>query len=140
MNRISREKMLMEIALVVEKRSTCNRGSSGAIISRDGRIIATGYNGPVRFAHHCSPQFCDTTKPCVRSVHAEANALIFAARHGISVEGASLYCTTSPCSHICAPLIINSGISRVIYLREFRDISGIEALKMSGIMVVKHDI
>lgn len=139
MNRITREKMLMEFALIAEKRGTCSRGSAGAVISRGGRVIATGYNGPVSGSPHCSPQHCDTCNPCTRSVHAEANSLIFAARYGISVNGAEMYCTTAPCAHICAPLIINSGIIKVTYLTKFREMRGISQLQSRGVEVVQYE-
>lgn len=134
--RISRDEMLCEFAMIAELRSTCERGGAGAVVAIDGRVISTGYNGPVSGAPHCSSDHCDTSKSCIRSVHAEANAIIFAARKGVSIEGATLYCTKSPCAHICAPMIVNSGIIKVVYLELFRDPMGLKILSDSGIQIV----
>lgn len=130
--RISREEMLMEMAITASKRSTCLRKDVGAVIARDGRVLSVGYNGAPSGQPHCTPQTCNTSAPCERAVHAEANAIAFAAKAGISTDGAELYATVSPCPY-CAKLIINSGIRKVWYLEEYRDKSGIHLLTLSGI-------
>ena len=136
--RISRDKMLMDITTTVSKRGTCGRLQVGAVIALDGRVVATGYNGSPRGFEHCGPKICDDTKPCTQSIHAEANALVFAARHGLKVLGATLYCNYNPCSD-CAKLIINSGITEVIFEKEFRTTTGIELLIKAGIIVRQFD-
>ena len=142
MSRISREEMFCGILEVVEKRSTCLRSKVAALIEKDGRIISLGYNGPASGIPECTPvseaqsiEYDLTTclgAGCDRSIHAEQNAIAFAARAGISIEGATLYCSMSPCIN-CAKLIINSGIKKVIYLKAYRDYSGIELLHKAGI-------
>jgi dCMP deaminase len=124
--------MLCEIAQVVAKRSTCCRLHVGAVIARDGRTLSPGYNGPPSGMAHCTPETCNADHPCTRAVHAEANAIAFAARHGISIDGAELFVTASPCNE-CAKLIINSGIKRVVYLDRYRDARPLELLEAAGI-------
>lgn len=132
--RITRDEMLMEIAKVVSSRSTCNRAQVGAVIAQDGRIVSTGYAGAPSGLPHCGPETCDTSTPCTRTVHAEAGAISYAARSGIRLEGATLYCTHCPCID-CAKLIINTGIKRVIYDQAYRKTEGLELLRTVGISV-----
>ena len=150
-DRISRDEMFIKICKVVEQRSTCWRSQVGALIVRDGRIISMGYNGPVSGMPACTqPDLLQTvlldkevTSPvgtecmgpgCTRSLHAETNAIAFAARAGVSVEGCTMYCSMSPCIN-CAKVIVNSGIRELKYLEEYRDTSGLELLKKAGIKV-----
>jgi dCMP deaminase len=135
--RITREEYLMESARLAAKRSTCNRLQVGAILERDGRIIASGYNGAPRGFPHCDPQVCRIDKPCTRTVHAEANCIYFAARHGIATVGSTLWTTDSPCA-ICAQAIINAGIIRVVYEDEYRDISPVQILQQAAIQVIRY--
>lgn len=118
----------MEVAEAISKRATCDRGRSGCVIAKDMQILATGYVGsPVGFPH------CDDvghqmkklihedgsiTQHCVRTVHAEQNAICQAAKRGVSIEGATLYCRMTPC-RVCAMLMINSGIKRVYCERKY---------------------
>ncbi len=132
--RITRDEMLMEIARIVARRSTCNRAQVGAVVAQDGRIISTGYAGAPSGLPHCSPETCNTSAPCTRTVHAEAGAISYAARSGIRLEGATLYCTHCPCID-CAKLIINTGIKRVIYDQAYRKTEGLELLRTVGIVV-----
>lgn len=132
--RISRDAMLMEMATVVAKRGTCSRLQVGAIASRDGRVLCTGYNGAPSGLPHCNHSQTDTE--CKTAVHAEANAIAFAARYGSRLEGADLYVTDSPCG-ACAFLIINSGIARVFYNREYRNITPLDLLDAAGVSYVQ---
>lgn len=134
--RISRDEMLVAITEVVALRSTCNRAQVGAVVAQDGRIVSTGYAGAPSGMPHCGPQ-CNTDAPCTRTVHAEAGAISYAARAGIALEGATLYCTHTPCKN-CSGLIINSGIIRVIYLKPYRLTEGLELLKEAGIYVEQY--
>ena len=118
----------MEVANTVAKRATCDRGRSGCVIARDRQLLVTGYVGsPVGFAHcdevgHQFKQMVHedgrTTQHCVRTVHAEQNAICQAARLGVSLAGATLYCRMTPC-RVCAMLIINCGIARVVCERRY---------------------
>lgn len=136
MTRLSRDEMLMEIALVVKQRSTCLRRQVGAVLAIDGRVISTGYCGAPAGVAHCNSETCGPSSPCTRTIHAEANAVAFAARHGVASEGAVLYATASPCID-CAKLIINAGVIRVVYREEYRDTSPIALLESVGIVVDK---
>lgn len=139
LSRPSRDEWLIRMAVITSARGTCLRAAVGAIISRDGRIISTGYVGSPRGLPHCTDVGCDTEAGtgCMRTVHAEANAIAFAARHGIATDGAELHCTHSPCGS-CAKLIVNSGIVRVVYDTEYRDASPLGLLGTAGIETVKH--
>lgn len=135
MSRITRTDMLFEIARTVAKRSTCDRLHVGAVLSRDGRVITLGYNGaPAGVAHCVHPATEALGVGCTLAVHAEANAIAFAAKHGVSTEGAELHVTNMPCLK-CSQLIINAGISSVSYLFSYRDPSGIVLLKEGGVNV-----
>lgn len=130
MTRISRDHMLMSAAKVFSERSTCNRLHVGAVIAREGRILSSGYNGPPKGFPHCNHSPDDGE--CFRATHAEANAIVFAARYGVAIEDTSLYTTHSPCIR-CAHLIINSGITQVFYNVEYRDPTGVQFLAEAGV-------
>jgi len=134
------EVVLMRTAFEFSRRSTCNRLSVGSVIARQGRIISTGYNGSPAEMPHCQHPIGDyeqaETTPCTAVVHAEANAICFAARHGVGVEGAQIYCTHAPCIR-CATMIVNCGIEAVYFCREFRDMSGIDLLRAAGLLVTQ---
>ena len=136
MKRISRDYMYMEISRTLSLRSTCSRARVGALLVRDGRVVATGYSGAPSGMPHCTEVGCliGPHGGCDRTVHAEANVIAFAARHGISSEGSTLYVTLSPCTQ-CAKLIINAGITHVVYDEEYRDKSGIHLLESAGVVV-----
>lgn len=114
---------------MVAKRSTCLRRNVGAILVKDKRILATGYNGAPQGIDHCSVTGCLREKMQVprgerhelcRGLHAEQNAIIQAAVHGISIKGSTLYSNTYPCV-ICAKMLINAGIVRIVYKGEYPD-------------------
>ena len=132
--RIGRDELYMEIVKLVAQRSTCLRKQVGAILVKEGRIITTAYNGPPSGFPHCDESSCLGTG-CERSIHAEMNAIAFAAKHGVSIEGSTLYCTMSPCIN-CAKVILNSGIVRVVYFEEYRLIEGLELLKKGRIQTL----
>lgn len=117
-HRVSWHEYFMNIADQVATRSTCDRKHIGAVIVRDKTILSTGYNGSLRGAPHCDDSGHDMENGhCMRTVHAEANAVAQAAKHGIMIDGAELYVTASPCL-TCFKLVANAGIS-VIYYKEF---------------------
>ena len=108
----------MRIVDAVASRATCTRKKNGAVIIRGHFILSTGYNGSVRGGKHCDEVGCKMFNGhCVRTVHAEQNALVSAALNGVNISGAALYTTCFPCL-ICAKLLINSGIKKIFY-REF---------------------
>jgi len=121
--RPSWDSYFIELMQTVSKRATCDRGRSGCIIVKDKQIVTTGYVGSPPGLDHCDDVGHlmkkvvddDGTERmhCVRTIHAEQNAICQAAKHGISIEGATLYCTMEPC-RVCAMLIISCGISRVV--------------------------
>lgn len=122
----------MEICHVLRKRSTCKRGKVGCLLVVDDRIIATGYNGSPPGASHCEDLGCDVPTNqhragCRRTIHAEANVIAFAARHGVCVGGSSLYSTHGPC-YECAKLIAAAGILNVVYEVPYRLPEGLELL------------
>lgn len=129
--RRSTESILMDVAQLISKRSTCSRLQVGAVLARDGRIISTGYNGAPSGMPHCG-HTSDFT--CTISVHAEVNAIAYAARNGVATNDATLFTTHSPC-RACAQLIINAGITTVYYDAGYRDPSGIELLSTAGVDV-----
>lgn len=135
MLRISREQMLMEMAGVVAQRGTCSRLQVGAVISRDGRVIVTGYNGAPAGLPHCDHSYDMPLRGCDNAEHAERNAIAFAARYGLALEGAELDCTHAPCLN-CARSIINAGITRVRYLHAYRKTEGEDLLRSVGIEVL----
>ncbi|MFO7819553.1 MAG: cytidine/deoxycytidylate deaminase family protein [Halanaerobacter sp.] len=127
--RPSWEQYFMELTHVVAKRSTCLRRKVGAIIVQDKRVLTTGYNGAPSGLPHCSETGCLREKKNVpsgerhelcRGLHAEQNAIIQAAQHGTSIEGAVLYCTHQPCI-LCTKMIINAGIERIVFKGAYPD-------------------
>ncbi len=141
MERPSWEEYFMDIARLVSRRSTCLRRQVGAVIVKDKNILATGYNGTPSGITHCSETGClreqlkipsgERHELC-RGLHAEQNVIVQAAKHGINIDGATLYCTNSPCI-ICSKMIINAGIKRIVYLDGYPDILSKDILAESGI-------
>lgn len=125
----------MEHAYVEAKRSTCTRLNVGAVISAGGRVLSTGYNGPPAGLPHCTHERNGT--PCKRAIHAEQNAIFWAARKGVATEEAHLYVTHMPC-YTCATSIIQAGIIAVTYHTPYRDESGVELLQEAGIRCVPY--
>jgi len=119
--RVSWEQYFMNIAHEVATRATCDRKRVGAVIVRNRTILSTGYNGSIRGLPHCSEVgHMMVNSHCVRTVHAEANAIVQAARNGVAIEGAEIYVTASPCWE-CFKLIANAGIKRIFFGEFYRD-------------------
>lgn len=119
--RASWDEYFMSIARVVATRSTCDRKHVGAVIVRDRIILATGYNGSVRGLPHCDEiGHLMQDGHCVRTVHAEANAIAQAARAGVRIESGSIYVTASPCFG-CFKLVANAGLTRIVFGEFYRD-------------------
>lgn len=133
----------LDIVDLVSRRSTCLRRAVGAALVRDRRILATGYNGAPSKLKHCLDIGCLREKLNVpsgerhelcRGLHAEQNAIIQAAFHGVSADGSTLYCTNHPCV-ICAKMIINAGVTRVVIRNGYSDKLAAQMLKEAGIKV-----
>lgn len=123
----------MGITFAVAQRSTCDRAQVGATIVRDRRILTTGYNGAPRGLPHCSEAgHLLVNGHCVRTLHAEQNAIIQAALHGISVAGGTIYVTHQPCL-TCAKMMINAGIERVLYAGDYPDENAVAFLAEAGV-------
>lgn len=124
MERVDYDTYFLDIAKVVAKRSTCLRvpDGVGAVIVKDKQILTTGYAGSIRGASHCIDAGClidEKTGGCIRTVHAEVNAILQAAQHGVSIKGATVYTTMSPCWD-CFKALANGGIERIVYSVEYR--------------------
>ncbi len=133
----------MEITKLVASRSSCLRRSVGAVLVKDKRILATGYNGAPAGMKHCEEVGCLREKLHVpsgqrhelcRGLHAEQNAIIQAARQGTEIVGSTLYCTTAPCS-LCAKMLINAGVVRIVYEGSYPDERALEFFKEAGVKV-----
>ena len=142
--RLSWDDYFMEITKLVANRSTCLRRHVGAVIVRDKRILATGYNGAPRGLRHCSETGCLREKMGVpsgrmlelcRGLHAEQNAIIQSALFGVSIENSQIYTVNQPCV-VCAKMIINSGIKRIVYSEPYPDPLAEEMIKEAGIELV----
>src|SRR6478609_6083915 len=119
--RSSWDQYFMDIARQVATRATCDRKHVGAVLVRDRIILSTGYNGSIRGMPHCDEVGHQMENGhCVATIHAEANAILQAARNGVRIEGADIYTTASPCWP-CFKLIANTGIKRVVYGEFYRD-------------------
>ncbi|HEY8347497.1 MAG TPA: cytidine/deoxycytidylate deaminase family protein [Symbiobacteriaceae bacterium] len=129
------DEYFMELAQVVARRSTCNRRSVGAVLVRDKRILTTGYNGSPSGLPHCTDVGCLMVDGhCVRAIHAEQNAIIQAALHGINLQGATCYVTSAPCVH-CSKMLIAAGIRRIVYMDEYTETLGQEMARQAGVIL-----
>lgn len=144
MQRPSWDQYFMDITLLVATRSTCLRRGVGAILVKERNILATGYNGVPSGISHCEQTGCLREQMKVpsgerhelcRGLHAEQNAIIQAARHGVNIDGSTLYCTTMPCV-ICTKMLINAGIKRVVFAEGYADNLAREMIAESGIEVI----
>lgn len=135
--RSSREAMFKDILRAVELRSTCTRRRVAALIVRDGRILSMGYNGSPAGLPHCIDEGCIVGPDggCIRTQHAEMNAIAWAARSGIETDGSHMWVSCTPCIN-CAKLIINAGIRRVYALEEYRVRDGVDLLIQAKVDVL----
>jgi dCMP deaminase len=146
MNRPTWDDYFVGIAKLVSERSTCLRRRVGAVLVKDRRILATGYNGAPAGLAHCSETGCIRQQLGVpsgerhelcRGLHAEQNAIIQAATHGIRISASTLYCTNTPCV-VCAKMIINAGIVEVIHCGGYPDTLALKMLNEAGVRVVAY--
>ena len=127
--RLEWDRYFLKICRVVAERSTCTRARVGAVIVRDRMILATGYNGSPAGHPHCTEAGCLVVKSlspegqeeenCIRTIHAEINAIAQAAKNGVTIKGADIYITHSPCMH-CLKVLLNTGIQRICYEKEYK--------------------
>ncbi|QXM06722.1 deoxycytidylate deaminase [Crassaminicella indica] len=141
------DQYFMEMAEVAKTRSTCLRRKVGAVIVKNKRILSTGYNGAPTGTAHCLDVGCRREELNIpsgqrhelcRGLHAEQNAIIQAAYHGVSIAGATLYATLQPCV-LCAKMAINAGIRRIVFKGSYPDKLSMEILKEAGIELEKFD-
>ena len=134
-NRVSWAEYFMNIAQEVATRSTCNRKAVGAVIVRGKTILSTGYNGSIKGADHCDDAGHEMENDhCVRTIHAEGNAIVQAARHGIRIENSEIYVTASPC-YDCFKMIANAGINKIYFGEFYRDERIIELAEKLDILL-----
>ena len=145
-NRPNWDRYFLDLCEAIARRATCNRGKCGCVIVKDKRIMTTGYVGAPSGLPHCDEAGHDMrkvidyngkiTQHCVRTLHAEQNAIIQAARFGIPLEGSTLYCKMTPC-RTCAMMIINAGIKRVVCEKRYHaDADTVELFKEAGLELV----
>lgn len=143
--RPSWDEYFMEVCMAIAKRATCDRGRSGCVIAKNNQILATGYVGSPAGLPHCDEvghqlkkmvhEDGSVSTHCVRTVHAEQNAICQAARKGVAIEGATLYCKMTPC-RACAMMIINCGIRRVVCYSKYHQGEESEAMfKAAGVLL-----
>lgn len=133
--RLSWDAYFMSIAAMVSSRSTCPRKSVGAVLVRGHTILSTGYNGSIRGRPHCTEVGCLIEEDhCVATIHAEANAIIQAARNGVMIEGAECYVTASPCWS-CFKMLANAGMRRIVYGEFYREPRVFEVAEELGIQM-----
>jgi dCMP deaminase len=145
--RPSWDEYFMEVCEAIAKRATCDRGRSGCVIAKNNQILVTGYVGAPAGLPHCDEaghqlkqmvhEDGSVTTHCVRTVHAEQNAVCQAAKRGIAIEGATLYCRMTPC-RTCAMLIINCGIVRVVCQRRYHDAGDSEDLFQKAAVTLEY--
>lgn len=149
MKNLSFDDIYMDLAQNLSRKSHCVKAKVGAVISKDTRIVSLGYNGPPAGTHNCDQEWpqdgCarDRKGGCSLALHAEANAILYASKNQITMEGATLYVTLSPCL-ACAKIIYTTGIKKVIYLNSYATFKGIdieegvEFLKKFGVSVEQY--
>lgn len=145
MKRLSWDEYFMKIANLVSQRSTCLRRQVGCVIVRDKRILATGYNGAPSNLKHCEEVGCLRNKLKIpsgerqelcRGLHSEQNAIIQAALMGVSLKDAELYCTHQPCV-LCAKMLINAGINKIIFTGSYPDKLALSLLKEARVKLIR---
>lgn len=143
MNRPDWNEYFMRMAELAAERSTCTRRKVGAVLVKDKRVLATGYNGAPKKIPHCEETGClrkqlnipsGQRHEICRGIHAEQNLIAQSAVHGVKTEGATVYCTNQPCI-ICAKLLINAGIKKIYYKRPYNDEFPMQILKQSNVII-----
>jgi dCMP deaminase len=147
MMRPSWDEYFMDIVELIKTRSTCLRRQVGALVVKEKRILSTGYNGAPMGCRHCAEVGCLRDQNDVpsgqrhelcRAIHAEQNAIIQAAYNGVSLKDGTMYVTCQPCI-LCAKMIVNSGIMKIVFRGDYPDEMSMELLKEAGVRVVKYE-
>jgi dCMP deaminase len=149
MSKPSFDEIYMELAVNLAKRSHCVKAQVGAVLTKDTRIVSLGYNGPPAGTHNCDIEWpqegCprDSKGSCSLALHAEQNAILYASKNNVTIEGSTLYVTLSPCIS-CARVIYTTGIKKVYYLNSYADFKGLKSdegvdfLQKFGVEVVHY--
>jgi len=149
MSKPSFDQIYMELAVNLAKRSHCVKAQVGAVLTKDARIVSLGYNGPPAGTHNCDIEWpqegCprDSKGSCSLALHAEQNAILYASKNNVTIEGSTLYVTLSPCIS-CARVIYTTGIKKVYYLNSYADFKGLKSdegvdfLQKFGVEVVRY--
>ncbi len=149
MSKPSFDDIYMELAENLSKRSHCVKAQVGAVLTKETRIVSLGYNGPPAGTHNCDEEFpvegCprDSKGSCSLALHAEQNAILYAAKNNVEIAGSTLYITLSPCI-ACARVIFTTGIKKVYYLNSYADFKGLKSdegvdfLQKFGVEVVRY--
>lgn len=135
------DEYFLKMARLAATRATCPRRRVGAVLVREHRVLATGYNGAVKGAPHCDDVGCllvtrDGRQSCERTVHAELNAILQCAANGVSSRGSTMYCTDFPCVN-CAKAMVQAGVVRVVYVTDYPDPNSMEILQAGGVQLEK---
>lgn len=140
-SRLPRELLFMQTAELFAQRSTCTRAQVGCVLVKDNRIVSTGYNGSPPGTAHCIDVGClpGADSGCIRTTHAEVNAIFFAARAGVRTDGCELYCTHEPCLN-CAKAIVTAGIKAIYYKTAYRLHDGIQLLTQLEIPIFRMEL
>ncbi|MBF0523026.1 MAG: cytidine/deoxycytidylate deaminase family protein [Candidatus Omnitrophica bacterium] len=137
MKRPEWDQYFMKLAMLASERATCPRMHCGCVLVKNKNVIATGYNGSIPGDDHCEDVGCLVVENhCQRTVHAEMNALVQAARHGNSVEGATAYVTNMPCT-TCAKSVVTAGVKRVVVFSEYHDTLATYFFSKAGVTIDK---
>ena len=134
------DEYFLKLAMLASERATCPRMHCGCVLVKNKEVISTGYNGSIPGDEHCDDIGClIVDNHCVRTVHAEMNALIQAAKRGHAVDGASAYVTNMPCT-TCAKALITAGIKRVVVFSDYHDTLAMEFFAKGGVIIDKHAV
>lgn len=134
------DEYFLKLAMIASERATCPRMHCGCVMVKDKEVVSTGYNGSIPGDEHCEDVGClIVDNHCVRTVHAEMNALVQAAKHGKSVDGATAYITNMPCT-TCAKALVSAGIKRVVIFSDFHDTLASEFFAKAGVKIDKKDM
>lgn len=138
--RPSWDEYFLQLAQTVATRATCPRASVGCVLVRDKRLLTTGYNGACSGLESCIEAGCMMVDGhCLRSLHAEQNAIIQAALHGVSTQGTTCYVTHQPCA-LCAKMLINAGVQRVVYINEYAPADDGDFFRQAGVTVERVEL
>jgi dCMP deaminase len=134
------DEYFMQIAQAVSTRATCPRAAVGCVLTRGHRILTTGYNGAPRGVAHCTEVGCELENGhCLRATHAEANAVVQGALHGVSLAEAFAYCTHQPCVN-CSKLLISAGVTKIVYDQPYPDPVAARLLAEAGVAVLAYSM